>query len=171
MDVVAHLLDDLLGDGGTANYLHLLAVQVVQPITKVVGLLQVGSLLLSRVETDQRLEYLVTVEIGLLLVDLLLHEVDVLLNSSVVFLHGLVEADDGLGDLLLEVGEEALDDSHHLEFGLLDPLLEIVLLADLLLLVVLHVEGVVAEFLDYLLEEGVEVADYLVHAEWRQGYF
>jgi hypothetical protein len=91
-----------------------------------------------------------------------------LIKFAIAFLHGFVEADDGFGDLLLEVSEEPLNDGKHLGFGLADSFLELFLLFGFLGLMFLDVDAVVIEVFDKFLEKSIEVSHNFVHTKVRR---
>ena len=165
MNIATQLFNHLLSRWWVADHLDFLTVQVVQTIPDTRQLFNVFTLLLLSVETDQSFKDLVGSQVDALFLDLLLEVRDVLLNFCVVFLHRFIKAEDRLGDFFFEVGEKPLNDSHHLVFGLMDPLFELILLLDFLSLMFLHVKAVVVEFLDSLLEKAAEVSHHFVHAE------
>ena len=171
MDVVAHLLDDCLHGCRLADHFHLLRAEVFDPTLELIDLIVVLLLLAARVEADEHLEHLVVAEAGRLFRHLFLQFLDMLVHFSIIFLHGLVVAEYGFADLLLEVSEESLDNGEHLVLGLQDALFDALLLFDSEGLLVLDLLAAVAELLNRLLEEGVNVPNDLVDAEWWIGYF
>jgi hypothetical protein len=117
------------------------------------------------VEADKGLENFVSAEVRSFLIDFRLQMIDAFFNFGVIFLHGLVEADDRFGDFFLEIREKPLNDGEHLALSFPNPFGEIFLFFNFLKLMFLHVDSVVVKFLDSFLEEAAEIADDLVDAE------
>ncbi len=86
-------------------------------------------------------------------------------NAVVVLLHGLIVAEDGLADLLLEIREETLDNSQHLSLGFLDALSHCLLFLSPNCLLLPNLFTAVGKFLYSRLEKGVDVTSGLDDAE------
>jgi hypothetical protein len=166
VDVVTHLFDHCLHGCGLAHYIYLLGSQVVDSVLQSVYLLVIALFLFLSMEADQHLEDLLIAEPLALLSQFSLNLCDLLAHTIVVFLHGLVVAENGLADLLLKIREEAFDDGQHLGLGFLDAFPDSFLFLGSEDLLISDFLAAVGEFFGGGLEEGVNVVGSLDDAEW-----
>jgi len=171
VDVGAHLFDNCLQGCWLTYHINFLCPKLLDPFLDGVVLSFVPFLFFSGVETDENFEHFVISQPLCLFCQFVLDGGDLFSHLIVAFLHGLVVAEDGLADFLLEICEEALDDGQHLGLSLLDAFLNSLLFLRPEELLVSDFLAAVREFLGGSFEEGVDVVRHFVDAELEEGYF